>query len=129
MVGVNRLVPFAALLVLSPFAAQADGLVTHAFTSVTGIEYGLDSFGALSLSIVGVSADTAAPATVTFPVGGSTTNQIQSACTGFASQMMSTPGVYTLTFVLKTTTTSNPGPGGGTITSTGLSDCRLDRNP
>lgn len=127
MVRINRVVPFAALLALSSFAARADS-TTYAFASVTGIVYGQDSFKQNTLSVVGVLANTTTPATVTVPVASSP-SYVLNACTGFLSQMISAPAIYTLTFVVTTTTQANPGPGDPTITVSALTNCRLDRNP
>jgi len=127
MVRLNRVVPFATLLVLSSFAARADS-TTYEFASVTGIVYGRDSFQQSTLSVVGVLANTTTPTTVMVPVSSSPSH-VLNACTGFFSQMISTPAIYTLTFVVTTTTQPNPGPGDPAITVSALTNCRLDRNP
>src|SRR5579862_4187538 len=94
----KRVAAFAALLLSSSFAAQAD-TTTYAFTSVTGIQYDGGT------SITGVLVGATAPATVTIPVTP-TDN-----CAGFIMAMISTPGTYSLTIV-KDVEVADPNLGG-----------------
>jgi hypothetical protein len=113
MIGLKRVVPCAALLISSSFAAQAVA-ATYAFASVTGIQYGA------SILVTGVLVNDTASTTITLPSAGSADSD---RCKGFIFAMISTPGTYTLTLV--TAEVSDPILG----TNTTLSSCRLDRNP
>jgi hypothetical protein len=125
MVRFKRMVPVATLLLAGSFAAHADTTTTYAFTSVTKVAYGQNS--PPSISITGVLADTAAPATFTIP--SSSSAALVNQCVGFFFPMISAPGTYTLTLI--TTTSNLPYPDGspGTVTVTVLTNCSLDRNP
>lgn len=112
MVGLKRGASFAALMLLSSAAAEA-GVTTYAFTSVTGIQYGANTV------LTGVAAGDTVPSTVTLPSQLLMTDR----CAGFIFAMLSSPGIYTLTFAVDTEV-NPPMPANSYLTF-----CRLDRNP
>ena len=94
MKGLKRMASFAGLLLSTSLAAQAD-TATYAFTSVTGIQYGISS-------ITGILANTNTLTTVTIATA------FPDQCWSLLLTTLSTPGGYTFTIV--TDTETNPFP-------------------
>jgi hypothetical protein len=112
MIRLKQVLPFAALLLSSSFAAQAVE-TTYAFGNVIAIDYGT------SLSITGVLLNNSAPTTITLPMGLS----IFDRCQDFIVAMINNPGSYRLTIAFD----SQPNPLDPNNSLYSLTRCRLER--